>query len=107
MQSKDNNRGALYCCGHCQLFLRKFKWQPGHNKDTREVTVHLPNNEELLHHDSVFPPVWTLRKAWEAAVKRARLEDFRFHDLRHTAASSLAMNGATPSEIAEVTGHKT
>lgn len=55
MQSKDNNRGALYCCGHCQLFLRKFKWQPGHNKDTREVTVHLPNNEELLHHDSSCP----------------------------------------------------
>ena len=32
---------------------------------------------------------------------------FRFHDLRHSAASYLAMNGATLAEIAEVLGHKT
>jgi integrase len=51
---------------------------------------------------AVFP-----RAAWEAALKRAKIEDFRFHDLRHTAASYLAMSGATPSEIAAVLGHKT
>ncbi|MGB6994296.1 MAG: tyrosine-type recombinase/integrase, partial [Thermoanaerobaculia bacterium] len=33
--------------------------------------------------------------------------NFRFHDLRHSAASYLAMNGATLAEIAEVLGHKT
>lgn len=48
-----------------------------------------------------------IRNAWEAAVTRAEIEDFRFHDLRHTAASYLAMNGATLAEIAEVLGHKT
>lgn len=48
-----------------------------------------------------------LKKPWTAAVKAARLEDFRFHDLRHTAASYLAMNGATTVEIAAVLGHKT
>lgn len=37
----------------------------------------------------------------------AGLKDFRFHDLRHTAASYLAMNGATLAEIAAVLGHKT
>ena len=37
----------------------------------------------------------------------AELEDFRFHDLRHSAGSYLAMSGATPSEIAAVLGHKT
>jgi integrase len=35
------------------------------------------------------------------------LSDLRFHDLRHTAASYLAMSGATLAEIAEVLGHKT
>ncbi len=45
--------------------------------------------------------------AWEQAVKRAGLEDFRFHDLRHTAASYLAMSGASLRDIAEVLGHKT
>lgn len=48
-----------------------------------------------------------IRRPWEQAVAKAELKDFRFHDLRHSAASYLAMNGATPSEIAEVLGHKT
>jgi integrase len=33
--------------------------------------------------------------------------NFHFHDLRHSAASYLAMNGSTLAEIAEVLGHKT
>jgi len=36
----------------------------------------------------------------------AKLNDFRFHDLRHTTASYLAQNGATLLEIADVLGHK-
>lgn len=48
-----------------------------------------------------------LRTPWETAVKRAELHDFKFHDLRHSAASYLAMNGASLAEIAEVLGHKT
>ncbi|WP_367025676.1 site-specific integrase [Methylococcus sp. ANG] len=66
-----------------------------------------------LGSDLVFPsrvdssePV-DLRTPWENALKRAGIEDFRFHDLRHSAASYLAMNGATLAEIAEVLGHKT
>jgi integrase len=48
-----------------------------------------------------------IREAWKYAVKRAGIVDFRFHDLRHTAASYLAMSGASLAEIAEVLGHKT
>lgn len=48
-----------------------------------------------------------LRWQWEEAVKKAKLENFRFHDLRHTAASYLAMNGATLVEISEILGHRT
>ena len=48
-----------------------------------------------------------LRTPWESAVKKAELQDFHFHDLRHSAASYLAMNGASLAEIAEVLGHKT
>lgn len=63
--------------------------------------------------DLVFPsshdpkkPI-NIENLWKAAVRQAELEDFKFHDLRHTAASYLAMNGATTAEIAEVLGHKT
>ena len=48
-----------------------------------------------------------LRQPWEKAVNQAAIEDFRFHDLRHSAASYLAMNGASLNEIAAVLGHKT
>jgi integrase len=50
---------------------------------------------------------WESRAAWLTAIEKAKLEDFRFHDLRHSAASYLAMNGASLNEIAEVLGHKT
>jgi integrase len=51
-------------------------------------------------------PVY-LRTACAPAVKAAKLDDFHFHDLRHTTASYLPMNGATPDEIAPVLGHRT
>jgi integrase len=48
-----------------------------------------------------------LRHAWQQAVRQSDLQDFRFHDLRHSCASYLAMNGASLVEIAEILGHKT
>ena len=54
----------------------------------------------------VYQPI-DIRTAWENALTRAEITNFRFHDLRHTCSSYLAMNGATLAEIAEVLGHKT
>lgn len=48
-----------------------------------------------------------IRTSWETARIAAKLSDFRFHDLRHSTASYLAMNGASLVEIADVLGHKT
>ncbi len=47
------------------------------------------------------------REAWSRAVKKAEIEDFTFHDLRHSCASYLIMNGASLAEVATVLGHKT
>jgi len=56
----------------------------------------------------VFPDLpGTMQKAWEAARVEAKLTDFRFHDLRHSAASYLAMSGASLMDIAAILGHKT
>jgi integrase len=47
----------------------------------------------------------SISSAWRFARQRAGLQNFRYHDLRHTAASYLAMSGASVREIAEVLGH--
>jgi integrase len=47
------------------------------------------------------------RRAWNTALKRAGIADFRFHDLRHIHASYLAMSGATERELMESLGHST
>jgi integrase len=46
-----------------------------------------------------------LSMAFRRAASKAKIEDFRFHDLRHTAASWLAMSGADIRAIADILGH--
>ncbi len=60
----------------------------------------------------VFPSMkgnqgMSIRDAWKYCLKRADIPNFCFHDLRHSYASYLAMNGAFLLEIAELLGHKT
>ena len=49
----------------------------------------------------------SIRSAWEAALRKASIFNFCFHDLRHTAASYLAMNQTSLLEIGALLGHKT
>lgn len=44
--------------------------------------------------------------AFYRACKRAGIKDFKFHDMRHTFASYLAMSGANMRTIQELLGHK-
>ena len=89
------------------------------NGDRRSVPIVQEVAELLLEHgrvrrldnDLIFAsegrdPIWP-DKFWYRALKVAKIEDFRFHDLRHTAASYLAMSGATVPELAAVLGHRT
>ncbi|MBN2379042.1 site-specific integrase [candidate division WOR-3 bacterium] len=47
------------------------------------------------------------RRSFENACRQAGVENFRFHDLRHTFASYLGMSGRNAFEIKALTGHKT
>lgn len=68
-----------------------------------------------LTDDRVFPPTrlakksqyLDLRQPWEKALKTANITDFHWHDLRHTAASYLAMSGVSLVEISKILGHRT
>ena len=68
--------------------------------------------QETKPNDLLFPspsnskqPV-DIRSAWETAIKKSGIQDFRFHDLRHTTASHLAMSGKGLHDIASLLGHK-
>lgn len=63
-------------------------------------------SDYLFPSSTVSKPV-CIKKSWPKVLKQANIENFRFHDLRHTAASYLAMDGASSTDIAEILGHKT
>jgi integrase len=54
--------------------------------------------------DRVFPV--DITRAWHTAIARAKIENFRFHDLRHSCGSALVQNGANLAEVATLLGHK-
>ncbi|MBU2754453.1 site-specific integrase [Acidithiobacillus sp. CV18-2] len=65
-------------------------------------------DSDLLFPSRVNPrqPV-DLRQPWERALRDANIENFHWHDLRHTFASMAAMNGASLPELAALLGHRT
>jgi len=68
-----------------------------------------------LTDDRIFPPTGRAKKAhcldlrqpWEKALATAGITDFHWHDLRHTAASYMAMSGVSLVEISKMLGHRT
>jgi len=52
-------------------------------------------------------PYNDIKRSFSSALKRAEINDFRFHDLRHTFASQLIMSGADLLTVKELLGHKT
>lgn len=93
--TKNRERRALPLTHHAKVLVQAL-----YNEARPEPTDYLFPRE-----DGMAP--FTIKKHWYVATAAAGITDFRFHDLRHSAASYLAMNGATLAEIAEVLGHKT
>jgi integrase len=74
----------------------------------RETETQLVSSSELVFiNKETGNPFVDVRKAMKRALKASGVtRHIRFHDLRHTTGSHLAMNGGTEREIAEVLGHR-
>ena len=84
------------------------------NGEPRTVSVHgealrlltaLPNRTGLVF-TGTKGARYAYRKPFLAAVKAAGLENFRFHDVRHSAATMLAQAGATEQQLRAIGGWK-
>ncbi|MEZ1953697.1 MULTISPECIES: site-specific integrase [Pseudomonas] len=86
-----------------------------------DQTRHIPLNADALatiegwkeqssSSDLVFPSqtggrMDNVKKSWDAVLKAAGISAFRWHDLRHTFASKLAMKGVPLNTIRDLLGH--
>jgi integrase len=60
-----------------------------------------PKDSKVL----VFGIVDTVKRSWRSACKKAKIEDVRFHDLRHTALTRMIQAGIQPLEVMKISGH--
>jgi integrase len=82
--------------------LRRYMPQPANN------VLYIAGN----NHEQIFPPKegakgerQRVEGSFEDLLERADIQDFRFHDLRHTFASWYMMNGGDLYELAKILGH--
>lgn len=66
----------------------------------RSYWAQFPNSPPLT------APVQDVKNAFHRALELAQIQDFTWHDLRHTFASRLIMKGASLRSVAELLGHR-
>jgi len=117
-------RGELFSLSTDDIDLRqKLITIHGYNAKSGS-TRHIPLNDEAFSilvawlnqeqsAELVFPNPNTgkkfdnIGKSWGNLVKRANIQNFRFHDLRHSFASKLVMKGVDLYTVKELLGHST
>jgi integrase len=95
------------------IYLQKTKTNESRQipiNDDMAETLKAIWKEKQLKSEYVFTfgqrPVHEVKRSFAGAMKRAGIENFHFHDLRHTFASHLVMKGATIKDVQELLGHK-
>ncbi len=109
--------------------LLKMKWTDVDFKNRKITILNAKNNESRVVpinktlHKELFPlsksskgecvfsdknghPYGDIKKSFLTALKKAKIEDFRFHDLRHTFGSYLVMQEVNLKTVQQIMGHK-
>ncbi len=90
-ETKNDRRHSVPLVGHALETVKRL------HDNRRNISPLLFPSSDL----SLDQP-YDIRSAWENAVKRAGIENLKFHDLRHDRASTLAAGGASLAQISEV-----
>ena len=96
----------------------KMRYAPMLPELAEELRLYMPkpakkgNVRFIVNRDLIFPPKAEAKgerrrveSSFEDLLERAEIEDFRFHDLRHTFASWYMMSGGDLYELAKILGH--
>ena len=65
------------------------------------------NHDYLIVNPETKKPLHNIRKSFATALKKAGIDDFKFHDLRHTFASTLLRKGVPLHIVQKLLGHTT
>jgi integrase len=77
------------------------------NETVRGTLIKVPKNGDYVFSDGNERRFTSLQHSFERAREKSGIEDFHFHDLRHTFASNLVMGGVDIMTVKELLGHKT
>lgn len=79
------------------------------NNLVKKTLIAVPKNAEspYIFCNNKGEPYYNLRKSFSTALEKSGIIDFTFHDLRHTFASQLVMNGISIETVRVLLGHKT
>ena len=80
-----------------QAVLDELKQEQKHAK--------VANLSQRVFTDHKARPIETIRRAFELAREKAKVEDVHLHDFRHTAITRWAMAGIPPAAIMAAAGH--
>ncbi|MBA5608064.1 tyrosine-type recombinase/integrase [Duganella sp. FT3S] len=94
--SKNGDARSLPLSGDAIRLLRE-----------RATVVAVDDNRLFPPKQGSKSPYLDLRAPFKAALNSAGIVDFHWHDLRHTAASYLAMAGTSPLMISKILGQRT
>jgi len=100
--SKNGTRRSVYLSNESRVLLESIKRK--HIKFAVKTNLIFPSTRKQWSKEIRKPT--SIDTSWKKALKTSGVKDFRFHDLRHTCASYLAMNGASLKDISEILGHK-